>query len=232
MLCLIADLITYVPEFKGLDHIYKDYLIDIDNRDIDITIDDKLYRYSRYQSLNNIDIVYLESGYQFYLKLLDYNGLMLHASAVVVDNNTYLFVGQSGIGKSTHARLLMKNYKDAFLLNDDKPAIRYIDNKWLVYGTPWSGKDKININAKYPLKAICLLTNKRDRNDIHEVDPIIAISKLLISTIGRTNKDSLDKLCILLNRLIKDIRIYEMDSLANVVGIKEAYRVMSNNYEN
>lgn len=232
MLCEIADLVTYVPGFKELDHIYKDYLINDGNRDIDIIIDDKLYRYSRYKGLNNIDIVYLESGYQFYLKLLDFNGLMLHASCVVLDNNAYLFVGQSGIGKSTHARLLKKNYKNALIINDDKPAIRFVENAWYAYGTPWSGKDKLNINAKYPIKAICLLTNNRDRNNIQEAKPIIALSKLLISTIGRTNKKSLDKLCILLDRLIKDIKIYEMDSLADDVGIKEAYKVMSENYEN
>ena len=226
MLCLIADLVTYVPSIDTLDHIYKDYLISDDNLKRDIVIDDKLYRYSRYHNLNNIDIAYLESGYQFYLKLLDFNGLMLHASAVVLDNKTYLFVGQSGIGKSTHAKLLKKYYKDALLINDDKPAIRYIDNMWYAYGTPFSGKDNININAKYPLKAICLLSKRRDRNNIRELDSISAFLKLLVSTVGRTSKESLDKLSILLNRLIKDIRIYEMDSLADEKGIKEVYEIM------
>lgn len=48
-------------------------------------------------------------------------GLSIHASAVVSDGKAYLFLGKSGTGKSTHARLWLKNIPGSHLLNDDNP---------------------------------------------------------------------------------------------------------------
>lgn len=67
-------------------------------------------------------------------------GLSIHASAVVSDGKAYLFLGKSGTGKSTHARLWLKNIPGSHLLNDDNPAVRLIDGSPVAFGTPWSGK--------------------------------------------------------------------------------------------
>ncbi len=206
------------------------YRIDGNDSEAEIVIDASLYHYDDWQKigLSRDDAAYMESGFQFYKKLLDFNGMMLHASATVIDGETYLFAGQSGIGKSTHAELLMKLHPDARLINDDKPALRYIDGRWTVYGTPWSGKNGININAQYPLKAITLLTAGRDRNDIRISDPLAAISGLIACSAGRDGKETMQKLAALIDRLMKDIPIYEMDSLADDDAARMAYNAMKN----
>ena len=67
---------------------------------------------------------YLESGFQFYRKLMDYDGFMLHSSCVVVDGYAYLFSGPCGMGKSTHTQKYLNTFPDAVIINDDKPALR------------------------------------------------------------------------------------------------------------
>lgn len=47
------------------------------------------------------------------------------------------------------------------VFNDDKPALRRLDGRWYAYGTPWCGKDGINLNQKWPLGGICFLENHR-----------------------------------------------------------------------
>lgn len=66
--------------------------------------------------------------------------LLMHASVIAKEAGAYLFFGTSGTGKSTHSRLWLENVEGSSLLNDDNPALRVIDGKVIVFGTPWSGK--------------------------------------------------------------------------------------------
>ena len=234
MLYLIADIITSIPAAGGMSSRCRDYVMDGSDTAAEIVIDEAKYNYEYWQNLglSRDDAAYMDSGFQFYYALLDYDGLMLHASATIIDGEAYLFAGQSGIGKSTHAELLKKNHLDALLINDDKPALRYKDGRWMVYGTPWSGKNGININAKYPLKGITLLTTERDRNEIRVADPLKAAAGLISCSAGRDSRETMKKLAMLIDRLMKDIRIYEMDSLANDESAAMAYNAMKNGLQN
>mgnify|MGYP003335436350 CR=1 FL=1 len=100
---------------------------------------------------------YLLSGTLFYQQLLKFDGMMLHASAAKYDGRVYLFSGPCGIGKTTHTKLWEKYFPGAVVINDDKPALRREAGKWMVYGTPWCGKNGINSNASAPLAGICFL---------------------------------------------------------------------------
>lgn len=228
MICLIADIKTNVPETGGMASRCSDYLVEGNESETEITIDDSLYRYDAWKGLSRDDAAYLESGFQFYTALLGFDGMMLHASATVIDGKAYIFAGQCCIGKSTHAGLLMKNYPGALLINDDKPAVRFTDGRWMVYGTPWSGKNGININAKYPLQAICLLTSRRDRNHIRPADTVKAAAGLISCSCGRTTKENIIKLSGIIDRLMHDIPVFEMDSLADDESALMAYNAMKN----
>ena len=108
---------------------------------------------------------------------------MLHSSAVVVDGYAYLFSADSGVGKSTHTDLWLKLLGEkAFIVNDDKPAIRNIDGEWFVYGTPWCGKNNTNKNAKIKLGAIVFLERSED-NWIEQEEIKEAIPKFFKQTI-------------------------------------------------
>lgn len=126
----------------------------------DITVESN-YRYAKhiYPNVPDEALEYLCSGRDFYRKLLDYDGILLHASAVAVDGKAYLFSADSGVGKSTHTGLWRQVLGDekVRILNDDKPALRLEDGVWYAYGTPWSGKYGMNLNVRYPLGGICFL---------------------------------------------------------------------------
>ena len=84
----------------------------------------------------------------FAFTALKYKTLELHASVVVRDERGYLFLGKSGTGKSTHSRMWLGAFDDAWLLNDDNPVVRIEEDGVWVYGSPWSGKTPCYKNAR------------------------------------------------------------------------------------
>ena len=91
-------------------------------------------------------------------RLLDYNVLALHGSALCMDGEAIIFTAKSGTGKSTHTRLWREVFGDrVWMINDDKPMIRLENGCARVYGTPWDGKHHLSRNASAPLRAIVKL---------------------------------------------------------------------------
>ncbi len=84
--------------------------------------------------------------------------LLLHGSAIAADGRGYIFTARSGTGKSTHTRLWRQQLGDrAVMVNDDKPFLRFEEDRILVCGSPWSGKHGLDTNIEVPLAGICLL---------------------------------------------------------------------------
>lgn len=84
--------------------------------------------------------------------------LMLHASVVELDGKAYVFMGRSGIGKSTHSRLWTETIPGCRLLNDDCPlVVGSPDGRFMVSGTPWSGKTPCFRNEMRPAAGIVQL---------------------------------------------------------------------------
>ncbi|MBQ1226750.1 MAG: phosphoenolpyruvate carboxykinase, partial [Alistipes sp.] len=64
------------------------------------------------------------------------DGISIHGSTVVLDDEAFLFLGASGTGKSTHSTLWRQTFDGCELLNDDNPTIRLIEGGVKIYGTP------------------------------------------------------------------------------------------------
>lgn len=88
---------------------------------------------------------------------LKYDVMFFHASAVGKGGLAYLFTGPSGSGKSTQAQMWCRAFSDAFVINDDKPLIRFLADGPYVYGAPWDGKRHLNINTRVKIAGICLV---------------------------------------------------------------------------
>lgn len=205
MICEIAKLGVDVPDIGDLAVRCKPYLSDIP---ADIVIDKDKMRPDIWPNLSENDNYYLDTGFSFYRQLLNYDGFMLHSSAVVYEGKAYLFSGPCGIGKSTHAQLWIEHFgNNAVIINDDKPALRYMDGKWYAFGTPWCGKDGINLNAGAPLAGICFL--HRGDTHISRLTPLKALPLLLRQSNGRNNVQNAEKLMYLINRLVENIPIFE-----------------------
>lgn len=170
---------------------------------------------------------YLAEGKAFYRKLIsDFNGMMLHASAVVVDEKAYIFSAESGTGKSTHTELWLKKFGDkAYILNDDKPAIRIFEDGVYAYGTPWSGKHDISVNKKVSIAGICFL--ERDTvNRIELMDSKKAIINFFNASIRKINQLEMLKLLETIDTILKKVPVYKMGCNPTMEAADMAYNAM------
>ena len=164
------------------------------------------------------------SGSIFYRYLLKYNGLLLHSSAVVVDGYAYLFSANSGTGKSTHTQLWLDYFKDrAYILNDDKPALRRTDEGWMAYGTPWSGKYDISVNTGVKLGAVVFLERDTE-NHIEEAGAVTAIQKFIPQTTRKLAREvNMDLMLTNLDKLIREVPIYNFGCNISTEAVEVAY---------
>lgn len=230
--CKIADLITEIPAAGGIASRCGDYIWN-GEESTDIIIRAEIYKKEKYHSeTSEMMVAYLESARQFYSHLLNYNGFYLHASTIVKDNRAYLFSGPSGVGKSTHTKLWQQLFgEEVRVINDDKPALRYVDGRWYAYGTPWCGKDGININEKAPLAGVCFL-KRGEENKISRMTKFEAMQRVLGQTIYKLkNEEQLDKLIKSLESFLKKIPVYELENLPEISAAQLSYETMSRGAE-
>ena len=114
----------------------------------------------------------------FGIAALSRQTVSIHASAVMYQGKSALFLGESGTGKSTHTRLWLKHFPDTELLNDDSPFIRVeADGSIRAYGSPWSGKTACYKNIHTPVAAFVRLS-QAPCNRIRRLKGIEAIGAL------------------------------------------------------
>ncbi len=170
---------------------------------------------------------YMETGAIFYQKLLEHQGFLLHASAVCVDHKAYLFSAPSGTGKSTHTSLYLQNFRNrAYIINDDKPAIRNLNGTFYAYGTPWSGKTRLNRNVSVPIQGIAFLS-RSETNDIRRMSDIEAVSSILSQTIRPRNKLLAELLLERIDEFVKKVPIYSLSCNMQPNAAILSYEVMS-----
>lgn len=217
---------TYYDRVRELA---KDYLAksDWDEPDHVMDLDEDFYKEHMEDQLKELSagsVEYVATGALFNRFLIVHDGLMLHSSAVVVDGYAYLFSADSGTGKSTHTNLWLEKFGDkAFIINDDKPAIRKIDGEWYVFGTPWCGKNNTNKNAKAKLGAIVFL-ERSEENWIENESIQDAIKKFFRQTTRKLNKEqNMDKVLSTMEKVLSEVPIYKMGCNISEEAAKMAY---------
>ena len=104
-------------------------------------------------------------------------GAEIHGCGVVdADGQGHLFVGQSGAGKSTMARL-WEPQKGIQILSDDRIVLRQADQKLWMYGTPWHGEAGFSSRARAPLTRIYFLRHAKE-NKLLPQRPAQAVGQL------------------------------------------------------
>ena len=183
--------------------------------DLEINITPALLQQARAYYPPEVDkdgIEYLLSGTAFYIKLLEHGGMLLHSSCVVVDGYAYLFTAHSGTGKSTHTGLWLQTFgARAYILNDDKPALRRIDGQLCACGTPWSGKFDISRPENVPVAAIALLSRSKGKpKSIRRASVAESLPKLMAQTVNKLNETHMDKLLKNLEQLVENVPIFSL----------------------
>lgn len=232
-ICNIAGLTVNIVNDKGrTGKQLVPYLSDnqSENQHIDITIDVTQERIERsvkeHPELNSNDWEYMLTGSDFYNALIGFDGILLHSSCVCVDGVAYAFSADSGVGKSTHTQLWLEYFGDrAFMINDDKPAIRIIDGKVYACGTPWSGKYDYSTPVMVELGGICFVERSED-NWIRKADTGKAVFNIFSQTVRHLEEADMQKLFDILDKIFSCVPIYEMGCNISSDAVKTAYNAM------
>ena len=133
----------------------------------------------------------------------------------------YLFLGHSGTGKSTHARQWLAAFEDAWLLNDDNPILRVMDNGEVrVYGSPWSGKTPCYKNESAPVGGIIKLSQAPE-NKIQTISLPQAYAYMLSSASGLKMEQTMaDNMFETIKHIITHIPCYHLACLPNEEAAK------------
>lgn len=224
----IANLTVAMDSFGRTVEQAKPYLTKT-AEDADITIQSNWKTLQATQPhLSDEDCEYLVTGGSFYRQLLNFDGMMLHSSAVVREGKAYLFTAACGTGKSTHTRLWLENFPDTYILNDDKPALRLEDGKFYAYGTPWSGKTAQNQNIRVELGGICVL-RRGTNNKIVPYTGRAALHDILEQTVRPRDPVMMGKLLELLDILMQTVPVWRLECTMEPEAALVSYNAMKGN---
>lgn len=222
----IADLVVKMDSFGRTETQAASYLIN-EESEYDILIESKRSSLKMmYPDMDDDVCEYISTSHSFYSQLIMHDGMMLHSSAVAVDGWAYLFTAPSGTGKSTHTKLWLDMLGErAFILNDDKPALRFFDGKLYAYGTPWSGKTDLNVNKRIPVRAICIL-KRGVNNKIERISGVNAVGGVLSQTVRPKTHDTMEKMLETIDRVLDSVDVWQMECNISADAAKMAYDAM------
>ena len=150
---------------------------------------------------------------------------LFHAAGISYNGLGYLFLGKSGTGKSTHARLWLKYNAGSELFNDDNPVVRLFEKERgeliaKVYGTPWSGKTPCYKNVEMKLGGFVLLS-QAPFNKISPLKGVAAYAAILPSISGmRWDKSMADGLHQTQNGLAASVPSWYLECLPDEAAAK------------
>ena len=229
MLLSVADLIVEInPIYDLLKSRLGPYVYDGEKEaDIVIPLSEQFFidRRNEHPELSLEECEYLYTGSCFYTELIKFGGVLLHASCVQYENYAYLFSANSGTGKSTHTHLWLQKFPTAEILNDDKPAIRKIDNKYYAFGTPWSGKFDESINTKTEIAGITFLS-RGETNEITRVSGSDVMFDFMNQTVRPNKKEYMVFFMEILDKILSDVPVFKMKCNISEEAVETSYNAM------
>ncbi|WP_022665082.1 hypothetical protein [Desulfospira joergensenii] len=141
--------------------------------------------------------------------LADRKGCFFHSNGIVFNNKGMLFLGHSGFGKSTLAKMLKSD--GGKILCDDRMIAREYPAGIKIYGNWCHGKEQIFSADSSSLNALFFITKSKD-NRIVPVDDIKSIVHNLFSYIVRpiVTKDWWISSLLLMENMARQIPCYNL----------------------
>ncbi|MBI5233126.1 MAG: hypothetical protein HY880_02100 [Deltaproteobacteria bacterium] len=146
------------------------------------------------------------------------NGVLLHACCVDDNGKGYLFVGQSGAGKSTMADLW--NGRDGVrVLSDDRVIVHTKqgarenekDAEFVAYGTPWHGTGNYAVNAGVPVEKIYLISHA-EKNSAVPVKGMQPVTRLIRdSFLPFWDRDGINYSVGFIERIVKGVDVFDLE---------------------
>ena len=183
----------------------EDYVITMTEEDLknesSNSIDGKVYVNEEISALyRKIANLFVEDGI-----------LVFHGSSFKVNNCGFIVTARSGVGKSTHVKLLKELLNDELVyINDDKPLLEVKDDI-TIFSNPWNGKERRGNNTSAPLKAILFLRRSEKPNFKKIINKEEIYIKLMSQTYLPKEKSKREKALKLVDQILKVTDFYEIN---------------------
>lgn len=146
-------------------------------------------------------------------------GFLMHAASAIRKGKAFLFAGVSGAGKTTLSRLAPP---DATLLTDEISYVRKIDERYIAFGTPFTGElAKLGENTSAPIAALYLLAKGTE----NRIDPVsvcdagrevlanmlfFAADPEMVNLVFQSACDFVDRVPVFRLTFVPDARVWEL----------------------
>ena len=135
--------------------------------------------------------------------------IQIHSSLVKYQGHGLMFLGPSGIGKTTQAELWNK-YRDALIINGDIVFVQETEDSFLGWGTPWHGSSPYCENTSVPVKALVVL-KQAPENSIRELTGFEKVTAVSNSVFYPRWLENGMELCLeTLDHLLSALPVYEL----------------------
>ena len=145
----------------------------------------------------------------FYTHAVQKKMIQIHSSLLQYKDEGIVFLGPSGIGKTTQAELWNK-YRNASIINGDISFIQEKDEKFYGWGTPWHGSSPYCANTNVPIHSLIVLKQSLE-NSIRELtgfEKVTAVSQNVFYP--RWLENGMELCLETLDHLLTKIPVYEL----------------------
>lgn len=145
----------------------------------------------------------------FYTHAVRRHILYLHSSLIEYHGHGLMFLGPSGIGKTTQAEL-WNQYRGALIINGDVVFVQETEDSFLGWGTPWHGSSPYCENTNVPVRAMVVLKQAPD-NSIRELTGFEKVTAVSNSVFYPRWLENGMELCLeTLDHLLSSVPVYEL----------------------
>jgi hypothetical protein len=147
-------------------------------------------------------------------------GAEVHGCGVMDrEGEGFLFLGHSGAGKSTMARVWDTFREDAEILSDDRLILRLHDGELWMYGTPWHGEAAFASPSKAKLRNIFVLQHGR-ANSFSQLKSVQAVGEIFARCFPPFHStDGLEHTVEFLKRVVDAVPCYDFQFLPDQSAI-------------
>lgn len=183
------------------------FYTDLNMLSVNILVEESVYRTS------------LVLNFLFYSRAVYHKMLQLHCATIDDDGRGILFLGPSGIGKTTQAERWAQ-YRGSAIINGDIGFVQRTPAGYTAWGTPWHGSSPYCLNASVPVKALVVL-KQAPQNALRELTGFEKVREVSGSVFYPTWLEDGMELCTdTLNHLLSDLPVYRLDNRADEDAVR------------
>lgn len=150
----------------------------------------------------------------FYTHAVRNHFIQVHSSLIEYKNSGVMFLGPSGIGKTTQAEL-WHQYLGALIINGDMVFVEDKGDEFIGWGTPWHGSSPYCENTSVPVKALVVLKQGKE-NRIRKLEGFEMVSEVSNNIIyPMWIEDGMDLCLETLDHLLTRVPVYELTNKAD-----------------